>query len=161
MQLITTGTIFGFHLPHLLHLFLQPLVSFPFLLLLLDVTVSVDERIYRVPSSAPCQPQLCLLCLPRVTCLSGTKSPIRLRVCCSQPLSGLPSTRTLELLFTPGSHVPVHFHRHLVLHPNSPSLLFGAVSTQVIFSVYTGYPVCSRKPLLIEIAHTGLIPAYW
>lgn len=54
-------------------------ICFLFLLLLPDFTVSVDEWIYRVPSSALCQPQVCLLRLPRVTCLSGTKVPSDLK----------------------------------------------------------------------------------
>lgn len=49
-----------------------PSVSFPFRAPSSCLTVSVDERIYHMPSSAPRQPQLCLLHLPRVTCLSGT-----------------------------------------------------------------------------------------
>lgn len=49
-----------------------PGISFPSLLPFPDVTLCVDDHIYRVPSSAPCQPQLCLHRLPRVTCLSGT-----------------------------------------------------------------------------------------
>lgn len=125
-------------------------ISFPFLLLLPDVSVSVDERIYRVPSSALCQPQLCLLRLPRVTCLSGTQSPSRPGVCCSRPVSGLPSTRTLEGLFTPGSNVPVQFHRHGSPSPQSQP----AVISQVIFGVSTGYPVYSGTPQLLETTHT-------
>lgn len=127
-------------------------ISFPFLLLLPDVSVSVDERIYRVPSSALCQPQLCLLRLPRVTCLSGTQSPSRPGVCCSRPVSGLPSTRTLERLFTPGSNVPVQFHRHGSPSPQSQP----AVITQVIFGVSTGYPVYSGTPQLKLHTHTRL-----
>lgn len=46
----------------------------------------------------------------------------------------------LELLFTIGSDVSVHFHCHLVVHPNGPSSLPGAVD--LIFIVYTGYLVC-------------------
>lgn len=42
----------------------------------------------------------------------------------------------LELLFTIGSNVSVHFHCHLVVNPNGPSSLPGDVD--LIFIVYTG-----------------------